>query len=281
MLGPARPDVLVIGSQKAGTTTVHRALAAHPGAYMPPAKDLDVFSHDPHYAAGAEIYQRAFAAAPPGALRGETSPAYLVHPRAPARIRRALPDVKLVVIVREPIARALSQYWDSRRWLAVDRPFEDFAAPPLSTVWRAGAPGYISRGCYAVYLERYLALFPPAQICVLQFETLRRDPPAFWGPLLRFLGLPPAALPAMRATHNQRSVFDNPAYRMIFDRPALSRWLPPGARRLLRRGARVPFERPPLDPAVRAALLRFYAPWNRRLEALLGRSLGWPGPPDG
>lgn len=273
-----RPDFLVIGSQKAGTTTVHHALRAHPGAWLPPRKDLNVFTDEARYAAGAGIYQRAFAEAPKGALRGEVSPAYLVHPRTPARIARHLPDVKLVVIVREPIARALSQYWDSRRWLAVDRPFEAFVRPPLPTVWRAGAPGFVSRGCYAVYLERYWRLFDPSRICVLVFEDLRRDPVAFWGRLFGFLGLDPAVeTPAMQAAHNRRSVFDNPAYRLIFERPALSRLLPPGARRLLRRGPRVDFERPPIDPAARAALVRFYAPWNARLEALLGVDLGWSG----
>lgn len=279
MLGDPRPDFLVIGSQKAGTTTVHRALAAHPAVCMPPGKDLNIFSDRDRHAEGRAIYRRAFADAPPGALRGETSPAYLVHPRAPARIRRALPEVKLVAIVREPVARALSQYWDNRRWLAVDRPFEAFARPPLPTVWRAGTPGYISRGCYAVYLERYRALFDPARICVLVFEDLRRDPAAFWGRLYDFLGLERLDLPEMTAAHNTRSYFDNAAYRAAFARPALSGWLPPGARRLLRRGPRVPFERPPLDPAVRAALLRFYGPWNRRLETMLGFDLGWPGPP--
>ncbi len=271
-----RPDFLIVGSQKAGTTTVHRALEAHPAVWMPPDKDLNVFNHAARYADAARIYQRAFESAPPGALRGETSPAYLVDPRAPERIRRALPEVKLIVLIREPIARALSQYWDSRRWLAIDRPFEDLVRPPLSAVWRAGAPGYVSRGCYALYIERYLALFDRAQICVLQFEHLRRDPAAFWGRLFDFLGV--AAVPVPPAAHNRRSVFDNPAYRAVFARPALNRWLPPGARRLLRRGPRVPFARPPLDPAAREALLRFYAPWNRRLESLLGRELGWPGP---
>lgn len=272
----ARPDFLVIGSQKAGTTTVHRALSAHPGAWLPPGKDLDFFSRDDRFAAGPDAYRRAFAAAPPGAVRGEVSPAYLVHPRAPERIRRLVPEVKLVVIVREPIARALSQYWDSRRWLAVDRPFEDFVRPPLSAVWRAGAPGYVSRGCYAVYLERYLRLFERARICVLQFEDLRRAPSAFWGRLFDFLGLDPAFDgEVLREAHNPRSVYDNPAYRLIFERPVLSRLLPPGARRILRRGPQVAFERPPLPAETRAALARFYAPWNARLEALLGVELGW------
>lgn len=277
-MSPARPDFLVIGSQKAGTTTVHRALEAHPDAWVPPLKDLNVFSADGDPPDAAAAYQRHFADAPPGALIGETSPAYLVHPRAPARIRRALPDVKLVVLIREPIARAVSQYWDSRRWLVADRPFAEYARPPLSPVWRAGSPGYISRGCYAIYLERYRALFPPAQIKVLQFERMLREPAGFWGELFGFLGLAPIDVPA--AAHNRRSLFDNPAYRAVFERPALNRWLPPGARRLLRRGPRVPFDRPPLDAATREALLRFYAPWNRRLEALLGVELGWPGPGD-
>lgn len=275
--GGGRPDFLVIGSQKAGTTTVHRVLRRHPQVWVPPGKDLDFFFDDRRFAAGPARYFAQLADAPAGAVRGEVSPGYLVHPRAPARIARLLPGVKLVAIVREPIARALSQYWDSRRWLAVDRPFEAFCAPPLPTIWRPGAPGFISRGVYAPYIERYRRLFDPGQLLVLRFEQLRSAPDAFWRALFGFLGVDPAfTCPEMSAPHNPRSVFDNPIYRAAFAHPALSHALPPGARRLLRRGGRAPFAPPPLDPAVRAALVRFYAPWNARLEALLGVELDWP-----
>lgn len=266
------PDFLVIGSQKAGTTALHRVLAAHPAVYMPPEKELRAFdAQDPPDLAA---YAARFASAPPGALCGEASPGYLVHPRAPDRIARHLPTVKLIVTVRDPIARAWSQYWDNRRWLGVTERFEALAKPPLPAIWRPGQPGYFSRGNYAIYLDRYLARFPREAILVLRFAELRRDPAAFFARVYHFLGLPPIDLPAMHAPHNPRSIFDNPAYRLVFAHPALNRLLPPGARRLLRRGPRVPFDPPPIDPATVAALRAWHAPHDARLAALIG-PLDW------
>lgn len=270
------PDFLIIGSQKAGTTALYRVLRQHPQVFMPADKELNVFFDAGRFARGPGAYAARFAEAHRAQLCGEASPGYLVHPRAPERIARWLPGVKLLLTVRDPIARAYSQYWDSRRWLGVDVPFEALARPPLPAVYHPGQPGFISRGTYAIYLERYQALFAPEQICVLRFDTLRRDPAAFFRAAFSFLGVEPGFdCPEMHTAQNPRSVFGNPAYRFVFDRPWLNPVLPRGARRLLRRGGRQPFQPPPIAPATRRALAEFYRPYNARLEAHLGVALSW------
>lgn len=268
------PDFLVIGSQKAGTTALHRVLSRHPALWLSPRKELRHFDapHPPDPAA----YAAHFASAPPHALCGEISPGYLVHPRAPDRIARHLPHCKLIVTVRDPVARAWSQYWDARRWLRETRTFDALAAAPLTAVYRPGQTGYFSRGTYAIYLDRYRARFAPEQLLVLRLAELRADPAAFFARACAFLGVAPLeAIPEPR--HNPRSTFDNPAYRALFARPALNRYLPPGARRLLRRGDRIAFDPPPMKPATEATLRRFYAPYDARLAALIG-PLDWPRP---
>lgn len=273
MMPPMRlPDFLIIGAQKAGTTTLHHALAHHPALYLPPRKELRAF--DASTAPDPAAYASHFASAPPHALCGEASPGYLTHPRAPDRIHRLLPHARLILTLRDPIARAYSQYWDHRRWLRVTESFDALAARPLADVYRPGQPGYFSRGNYAIYLDRYLERFAPEQILVLRFAELQTDPTAFFARVFAFLGVPPIDLPALRAPHNPRSIFDNPAYRLIFAHPALNRALPPGARRLLRRGPRVPFDPPPITPATEATLRRYHAPYDMRLAARIG-PLDW------
>lgn len=280
MMGAMRlPDFLIIGSQKAGTTALYRALRRHPQVFMPSDKELNVFFDRRRFGRGRRAYATRFADARPDQRCGEASPGYLVHPRAPGRIARWLPQVKLLVTVRDPIDRAYSQYWDNRRWLGVSVPFEALARPPMPAVYHPGQPGFISRGTYAIYLARYRALFAPEQIKVLRFGTLRRDPGAFFRAAFAFIGVDPDFdCPEMHSPQNPRSVFANPAYRFVFDRPWLNPLLPRGAPRLLRRGGRLPFQPPPIAPEVRRALVEFYRPYNARLEALLGVDLDWCRP---
>ena len=107
------PHFLAIGVQKGGTTTLQRLLEQHPGVYLPSAKELHYFSL--HYGQGEGWYRQYFAGAALSQRCGEITPYYLFHPSAPQRILALLPQVKLVVMLRDPVERALSQYFHSVR----------------------------------------------------------------------------------------------------------------------------------------------------------------------
>ena len=121
----AMPDFLVIGAPKAGTTALHAALARHPGLYMSPVKEPKFFLSDgPPPTKGGPgdaltyrehiwrrpDYEALFDPAPAGTLRGESTPLYLYDRAAVRRIRAALPDARLIVIVRDPVERAHSNW---------------------------------------------------------------------------------------------------------------------------------------------------------------------------
>ena len=113
------PNFIILGSQKAGTTSLYQVLKQHPEIFMPAKKELNFFFHKAEYAKGQNYYQRYFKNAPVNARAiGEASPGYICHPETPKRIHRLLPNAKLIVTVREPISRAYSQYWDNRRSLS-------------------------------------------------------------------------------------------------------------------------------------------------------------------
>lgn len=201
------PDFLGVGAQKGGTTSLHRLLRAHPQVFLPAEKELHYFSK--RYGEGLAWYSAQYAAAEPHQRCGEITPYYLFHPEAPRRIHDLLPDMLLIVLLRDPVERALSQYFHSRR-LGLE-PLELEAALAAETERMAGAAAalartdglhlshqehsYVSRSRYERQLERYGELFPPQQLLMLKSEDLFLQPAVVWEEVQRFLGLEVLALP--------------------------------------------------------------------------------------
>ncbi len=273
-----RPDFLVIGSQKAGTTSLHRVLDQHPEVFVPQKKELNFFFLEDEYRKGLTYYERCFESDVPGIkARGEASPGYICHPEAPRRIREAIPDVKLLLTVRNPIDRAYSQYWDNRRQLAEPSTWEQAVEPLLADphfVPEDGRRGYISRGVYMPYIRRYLDLFPREQLLVVVLDDLAADPHAVHRRIFEFLGVDPE-IQIGGEKRNPAATFSNPPARWLFAHPAVTRYLPRTARRLLLRGRKTPFRPPPMGSQTRSMLVEFYRPWNAELETFLDRQLEW------
>jgi len=208
------PDFLCLGTQKGGTTSLHKLLQQHPQVYLPTCKEVHYFSlHDQQ---GADWYAAHFQAADASQRCGDITPYYLFHPRAPQRIQELLPQAKLIVLLRDPVERALSQVFHAQR-LGFE-PLELHAALAAEAERLAGAherlqqPGsadyshqkhsYVARSRYDKQLRRYEALFPPEQLLVLRSEDLFAQPDRLWPQIQRFLGLNPLPLPAPLARAN-------------------------------------------------------------------------------
>src|SRR5690348_6863383 len=127
------PDFLVIGTQRGGTTSLYHYLQAHESIAPSSIKEIHFF--DRKYARGLAWYRGHF---PTGAekwyaqrlrrqafVTGEASPVYLFHPHVPARVKQALPAVKLIVLLRNPVDRAYSQYYHAVELGLETRPFEE------------------------------------------------------------------------------------------------------------------------------------------------------------
>ncbi len=244
------PDFLVIGAQKAGTTALYAYLRWHPAITGPSWKEVSFF--DRHWARGEDWYRGQFPLRHAGKLVGEASPSYLFHPLAPERARAVVPGARLVVVLRDPVARAYSHYQhevalgreplsfddalaaeEERTRGEVDRLVSDPRA--FSRAWWDHT--YAARGLYAEQLERWLDVYPREQLLVVTNDELGERPGETYGSILAFLGAEPHALDE---------------YPRVFDR-----------------------DYGPMDEQTRAALAERFAEPNRRLEALLGRELGW------
>ena len=246
------PDFLVLGAQKAGTTALYEYLRRHPQISGPSWKEVSFF--DRHWARGESWYRGNFpnVARTRGKHVGEASPSYVFHPLAPRRVQEVVPEARLIVLVRNPVDRALSQY---NHEVALGReplPFEEaldeeeerlrgeqerMAADPryFSREWWNHT--YKARGRYAEQLERWLAVFPREQLLVLPSDDLGSDPARAHAQVLEFLGASPQRLDS---------------YPRVYER-----------------------EYEPMKPETRERLAAEFEEPNRRLYELLGRDLGW------
>ena len=269
------PNFLIIGAQRSGTTSLFQVFRRHPQIYMPDVKEVNFFFHDNHYRRGVEYYQSYFADAPAEAVMvGEASPGYICKPGVAGRIHELLPSVKLVAVLRNPVDRAYSQYWDNRRFLAEPLSFEQAMDVALTPEYRHGERGYFSRGAYIDQIESYLELFRREQLLVLIFEELKQDPEAVFGRCFDFLGVDPSfRCPEMTRASNSSMVWDNPLHAFFLQHNQYQKWVPRHWIKLLCRGQLVKRNYPPMDPATRQRLEDFYRPLNRRLERFLGREL--------
>lgn len=211
------PDFLVIGAQRAGTTSLFRALSAHPGIFTPVLQAKGVHYFDTNYGRPLTWYLTHFPTSLAlraasrrhgvNAVAGEASPYYVFHPAAPARIAEDLPRVKLIFMLREPVGRAYSHFQHMlfegheaagsfEEAIALEPGRLDceearLLADPSYVSMHHQHHSYLARGRYAEQLRRLQGLFRPSQILVLDSHQLFAEPREGLAEVLHFLGLPP------------------------------------------------------------------------------------------
>jgi hypothetical protein len=215
-------DFVVIGAQKAGTTSLFEYLRGHPQLYLPPGKEAPYFSHDSVLARGWESYmEKTFASADPMLKWGTATPSYMVggvydattamsdlaegcydERTVPLRIRDQLPDVRLVAILRDPVERAYSHHrmalmnGEERR--SFGRAVDELLDPnSLEKARRhpSNTTGYVTWGEYGRILAGYFDVFPREQILVVYTEELERTPEQLLLRAYEFLGITSAFVP--------------------------------------------------------------------------------------
>jgi Sulfotransferase domain len=212
--GHVLPDFLVIGAAKSGTTSLYGWLSDHPSVAPAVTKEVHFFDYD--FYRGTDWYRSHFPLEQARAdfardhgrpfLTGEASPSYISHFWAPRRIRRVLPEAKLIALFRNPVDRAYSQFQMSRREGVEElESFEEataqeenrlrpelarMSADPRYNSWAFGCWSYLARSRYAEQLERWLELFPREQFLFVKAEDLSAEPERTLEGVHDFLGLP-------------------------------------------------------------------------------------------
>jgi hypothetical protein len=176
----ALPDFIVIGAQKAGTSSMYNVLSTHPDVHMSSQKEIHYFDAEGRFRRGLSFYSSHFEHAPPGKVLGEATPRYLFCEKTPGRIAAVLPEVKLIASLRNPADRAFSAWQMQVVKGSETRPFASAVREE---------PNYIEFGRYHRQLSRYLELFPKEQLLVLLFEDLKEEPDGFYSRLFEFIGV--------------------------------------------------------------------------------------------
>lgn len=259
------PDFLVIGAQRSGTSSLYKYLGTHPQIAPSLRKEVEYFTR--RYGNGLDWYRAHFPlelrrqwsrrALGRELLAFEATPDYLVHPLAAERAALLLPSARIVVLLRDPVARAFSHHCHMARLGFESLTFEEALlreperlAPDLDAMH--DDPGhdpkrflrfsYVARGMYARQLEAWMSRFERDRLLIVQSEELYARPAKVYEDILGFLGV--ARLLPKRFPNYSAAARGAPGR------------IPPAAKELLAQ--------------------RFEEP-NRELFELLGQDLGWNG----
>lgn len=260
----ALPDLLVIGTQRGGTSSLYRYLGRHPQVVPSLRKETQYFST--RYALGERWYRANFPSrfsverdGSVARIGFEATPDYMLHPMAAERAAALVPNAKVIALVRDPVERAYSHYRHMVRLGFEDATFGDALANedrrlrgeteklirdpsyPAKALLRFS---YFARGKYAEHLEPWIQHYPLGdQLLVIQSEEFFRETAACFAAIQSFLGLD-VWMPER---------FGNYSY-------AQGRIMPSDEH---------------IDPNVRRELAARFEPWNERLSVLLSRDFDW------
>lgn len=169
------PNFLVVGVQKAGTTSLHHWLSEQPGVLLPKNKETHFFSSDEQYARGLDWYLKQFSY-DVDVVYGEVAPDYLFSKKAPERIYQLVPTVKLIFILREPIQRAYSHYLMAVRNGYETLSFYEALKEEPKRMQKGGKfrthYSYMSRGLYTTQINEYKEFFPDNNFMFIKFDDL-------------------------------------------------------------------------------------------------------------
>ena len=242
-LKPAqKPDFIILGTQKGGTSSLYSYIAQHPQVLPSVKKEIEFWSWK--FDKGIDWYLSHFPSLPEGEnfITGEACPGYLDFKTAPERLHSAFPDVKLIIILRNPVDRAVSHYHHWVRRNQENLSFEeaiDFKLAKIEqtqSLWNKHG-NYMCRGAYIEFIKKWMSIFPKEQFLILKSEDFYSNPEKVLTQVFNFLGLPDYKLKEYKK-YNSGSYSD-------------------------------------IRESTRKRLRDYYQPYNQQLEEYLGRKFDW------
>lgn len=240
-----KPDFILIGETKCGTTSLYNYLIEHPKVmdtlgngegYDSSYATKELRFLDKFYDRGWDWYFSCFPETKPDEVTGEATPMYMYRTQVARRLKEHLPDVKLLVLLRNPVDRLISNFGHNTQWV----PGWKERYPDVRTYFY-GCPDndyyQIDKSIYYFAMQRWLEHFPLEQFCIVKSEDLYERPEEAYLQVTRFLGLEdyvPREFPVYRSNEYDK-----------------------------------------VDPEFRKELEDFYRPYNEKLERLINRKMNW------
>jgi len=283
------PTFIICGTQRGGTTTLYHYLKEHPEICMSEKKEVHYF--DLNYHKGPQWYESHFKNCQNKKVKaiGEASPLYMYLREVPERIHETFPDVKLIFILRNPVDRAYSHYWHEVKLGVEYLPFEEAIKREneiisKSNLFNKQNYSYLDRGKYVIQLERFQKYFSKDQILIIFNEDLKKTPEVAMKKVFEFLkvdtsfekpswkhkkyniGYSPRSWRMQKTigwfgSHNNilgsivRTIFQNIRHNKFFNNLLFINGYPP------------------MKVETREELLKYFRPYNKRLEKFLEKKL--------
>lgn len=240
-----KPDFLIIGETKCGTTSMFNYLIRHPqildtygngNTYDEIYATKEIRFFDRYYNKGLDWYFSRFPEKAAGEITGEATPMYMYRTLAAQRIKQDLPDVKLIVMLRNPVDRLISNFQHNYKWV----PGWKDTYPSLENYFNSCSDRdyyLIEKGLYYSTIKKWLNYFPLEQFCIIKSEDVFTKPGESYQRVIKYLGLPHFSLddyPVLRANEYEQ-----------------------------------------ISNELRTNLERFYRPFNKKLEKLLNQKFDW------
>jgi hypothetical protein len=292
------PNFLIVGAAKAGTTALYYHLKSHPQIFMSPVKEPRYFSSrggSPAFTpppglrlpltttvASDDEYRALFKKVTSERAVGEASTHYLYAPEAAERIQLAIPAVRLVAVLRNPVERAYSNYLHQvREGLEPAADFLTSLAEEKERIALGWPPfwHYAARGLYHAQLTRYYERFDRRQIRVYLYDDFAADPASLMRDLFEFLEVDTSFVPDLDRRYNESGVPKSRRFRSWIRKPFTYGLVPNSVRTSAlaqRAGAmlnRLSLAKPPMPVEAREQLSRFFRDDILALQELIGRDL--------
>ncbi|XP_073997038.1 heparan sulfate 3-O sulfotransferase-B [Rhodnius prolixus] len=264
-LKPVRrlPDALVIGVKKSGTRALLEFLRLHPDVR---AAGSEVHFFDRYYTKGFNWYRKKMPPTLEGQVTMEKTPSYFVTKEVPSRVKQMNPKTKLLVVVRDPVTRAISDYTQAASKKKNRNGLQNFECLAfvggtgynvVDTTW-----GPVRIGVYARHLSKWLRQFPLAQMHFVSGERLIADPASEMAKVQDFLGL--------KRVITEKHFYFNATKGFPCLMKSEGRSTPHCLGKT--KGRNHPY----IKPEVIERLREFYRPFNIKFYQLTGINFGWP-----
>jgi hypothetical protein len=285
-------DFLCIGAAKAGTTTLHHALAQHPQIYLPSVKETCFFSSDRDYSLGYHWYlDTYFPGEKKDKIWGEITPSYLYHAQKVSKRLKAqkMDHVKIIAVFRDPVQRAYSHYWMVVNNGKESLTFQDALEQEEKRIreneeWLDGAGRtrytYFQSGLYAKKIRHFLDEFPEERFHFILFDDLVADFERMMLRLQKFIGV--KTLVPNYEHRNQAKRYKSLLLRLFqssspkvknMARNHMSFDLIKRYKKYLEGRGKEKFKYPPIDSTVEQRLREMYAQDVETLSKLIKRDL--------
>ncbi|NEP46556.1 MAG: sulfotransferase domain-containing protein, partial [Okeania sp. SIO2H7] len=242
------PNFIIIGTGKSGTTSLYNYLTQHPQVL--PAIKKEIYFWSRHFDKGINWYLAHFPPIPKATkfITGEATPTYINSWQTPTRLFSIFPKIKLIIILRNPVDRAISHYYHEVRSKMENKSLSEAIYSQLEILQQMSESTleqaywnhisyYISYGVYVEFIKKWMAIFPRKQFLILRSEDFYQDPATIMEKVFNFLDLPKHQL------KNYQKL--NSGYY------------------------------PTLPQSIHESLSNYFQPYNQKLEAYLGMKFNW------